>query len=124
RKVDTMEPAEPPLLAPMNEEPLGTLIWSRERAEGLPGTVVGSGEEHRPELLRADDVSRIYVRSGGDTAALRGVSVRLRAGQLVVLMGPSGSGKSTLPGILAGLDRPAEALVSWEGRPLDEIPDA
>src|SRR5207245_798448 len=56
-----------------------------------------------------------------DTAALQGVSVRLGAGQLVVLMGPSGSGKSTLLGILAGLDRPDEGLVSWEGRPLDEI---
>jgi putative ABC transport system ATP-binding protein len=121
RKLDTMEPAEPPVPAPMNEEPLGTLIWSREGAEGLPGTLVVGGEEHRPELLRADDVSRIYVRSGGDTAALRGVSVQLRAGQLVVLMGPSGSGKSTLLGILAGLDRPDEGLVSWSGRPLDEI---
>jgi putative ABC transport system ATP-binding protein len=122
RRLDTVEPpVESRVPTPTNEEPLGTLIWSRERAEGLPGTVVGSGEEHRPDLLRADDVSRIYVRSGGDTAALQGVSVRLRAGQLVVLMGPSGSGKSTLLGILAGLDRPDEGLVSWAGRPLDEI---
>jgi len=122
RRLDTMEPVESRVPASTNEEPLGTLMWSRERAEGLPGpTVVGSGKEQPPDLLRADNVSRTYVRGGGDTAALRGVSVRLGAGQLIVLMGPSGSGKTTLLGILAGLDRPDDGRVSWAGRPLDQI---
>jgi putative ABC transport system ATP-binding protein len=121
RRLDTLEPAESQVPARTNDDPMGTLIWSRERSEGLPGQTGGSGNEHRPELLRADDVSRTYVRGGGDTAALRGVSVRLGAGELVVLMGPSGSGKSTLLGILAGLDRPDEGRVSWAGRSLDEI---
>jgi putative ABC transport system ATP-binding protein len=120
RRLDSVEPpVESRLPTLTDEEPLGTLIWSRERVEGRPGArVVGSGKEH---LLLADNVSRTYARGGGDTAALRGVSVRLGAGQLVVLMGPSGSGKSTLLGILAGLDRPDEGRVSWAGRPLDEI---
>jgi ABC-type lipoprotein export system ATPase subunit len=74
-------------------------------------------------LLTAEAVSRTYRRPGGDTTALRDVSVRLSQGQLVVLMGPSGSGKSTLLGILAGLDRPDEGRVAWCGRFLDDIPD-
>jgi putative ABC transport system ATP-binding protein len=50
------------------------------------------------------------------------VTVRLGPGEVVAIMGPSGSGKSTLLGLLAGLDDPTDGAVTWQGRPLREIP--
>ena len=60
-----------------------------------------------------EDVSRVFpARDGkGEVAALRGVDLRIREGELVVIVGPSGSGKSTLLDLLAGLDAPSSGRI-------------
>ena len=70
-------------------------------------------------VLRADRVSRYYP--DGRIHALRDVSLDVRRGEYVALMGPSGSGKSTLLNILGGLDRPSEGEIYFEGRPLGKM---
>src|SRR5688572_27782950 len=59
----------------------------------------------------------------GKTTALDGVSVSIRPGEIVAVMGPSGSGKSTLLHCLAGIVRPDSGQVRYDGRELTTMPD-
>jgi len=67
------------------------------------------------EVLRAEDISKIYCQNAVSLQALRSVSVTIQKGEFVVIQGRSGSGKSTLLNILAGLDRPSEGKVYIDG---------
>jgi ABC-type lipoprotein export system ATPase subunit len=57
--------------------------------------------------IDARDLFRIYESAGGNAATLQGLTLSVREGEILVVLGPSGSGKSTLLRILAGLDRPS-----------------
>jgi putative ABC transport system ATP-binding protein len=74
-------------------------------------------------VVSASDLTRRYGE--GDTAvdALRGVSLDVRKGELLAVMGPSGSGKSTLMHILAGLDKPTSGEVTIAGTGLSKLND-
>jgi putative ABC transport system ATP-binding protein len=74
-------------------------------------------------VVAARDVTRRYGE--GDTAvdALRGVSIDVKVGELVAVMGPSGSGKSTLMHILAGLDKPTSGTVTIAGEEITSLDD-
>ena len=74
-------------------------------------------------VVVATDITRRY--GAGDTAvdALCGVSVEVRRGELLAVMGPSGSGKSTLMHILAGLDRPTAGTVTIAGTDITTLKD-
>ena len=72
-------------------------------------------------VLRLDQVVR--VPGEGETAvhALRGISLDVRAGELIAVMGQSGSGKSKLLTCAGGLDTPTSGEVSIEGTPLSSL---
>lgn len=67
-------------------------------------------------LLRAEHLSKVY--RDGRVQALADVSVSIRRGEYVAVMGPSGSGKSTLLNVLGALDRPDQGEVYFEGEAL------
>ncbi|WKV71372.1 ABC transporter ATP-binding protein [Streptomyces sp. PCS3-D2] len=62
-------------------------------------------------VVRLDDVRKEY----GQSVALDGVSLEIRAGEAVAVMGPSGCGKSTLLNMIAGLDRPTSGTINVHG---------
>ena len=75
-------------------------------------------------VLEAFDLYRFYHTGEEETLALRGVSLHVDAGEMVVVMGPSGSGKSTLLSCLVGLDEPDGGHVELVGRRLTRKPEA
>lgn len=75
-------------------------------------------------VLEAFDLYRFYHADEEETLALRGVSIRVEAGETVALIGPSGSGKSTLLACLAGLDEPDGGHVELMGRRLTRRPES
>lgn len=71
-------------------------------------------------VLRAEGIVKEYVLGRTTLRVLRGVNLRVDAGQFVAIVGASGSGKSTLLHILGALDIPQGGQVWFEGRPLFE----
>jgi putative ABC transport system ATP-binding protein len=66
--------------------------------------------------VEAVDVTRVYSLEGVEVRAMRGVSIRIEAGEYVAIVGPSGSGKSTLMHLLGCLDRPTSGSLQVGGR--------
>ena len=74
-------------------------------------------------LLELTDVSRVYGEEV-QVYALREVSLKINAGDLLAIIGPSGSGKSTMLGLLGVLDRPSEGTVEIGGHDTGTLDDA
>ncbi len=70
-------------------------------------------------MLSASDIHFSY----GQTEVLRGITMQVRPGEVLSILGLNGAGKSTLLRVLAGALVPASGEVSLQGRPLAAIPD-
>ena len=68
------------------------------------------------EILKVENLSKIYGSGEGEVRALDNVSFSIEKGQFLAIVGPSGSGKSTLLHILGGVDRPTSGKVFLEGQ--------
>jgi len=74
--------------------------------------------------IEAVDVTRVYSLGGTEVHALRGVSLRIEAGEYAAIVGPSGSGKSTLMHLLGLLDRPSSGVITVGGRDATSLSDS
>jgi ATP-binding cassette subfamily B protein len=86
-----------------------------EPIEALPGGRAPGG------FRRLDVEGVSFTYPSGDRPALSNVSLAIRAGEIVALVGENGSGKTTLAKLLAGLYRPAHGVIRWDGLDLSTI---
>ena len=73
------------------------------------------------EILKCENVSKIYGKGETEVTALDKVSFTVEKGEFVSIIGPSGSGKSTLLHILGGVDKPTEGKVFIDGTDIHSL---
>ncbi len=76
------------------------------------------------EVIRMQDVTKVYTAGSLSVAALRGVSFAIDEGEYVSIMGPSGSGKSTLMNILGCLDVPSDGRYWLGGEDVSDMDES
>lgn len=66
-------------------------------------------------VVKTTDVTKAFMSGEVEVQALRGISIAIKRGEFVAIIGPSGSGKSTLMGLIGGLDTPSTGTVEIDG---------
>ena len=86
-----------------------------------PG-IVGSIEIPQTRaVIQLENIHKTYTMGDVQVHALRGASLRIRAGEFVAIMGASGSGKSTTMNIIGCLDRPTKGTYILDGQDVSEL---
>jgi putative ABC transport system ATP-binding protein len=74
-------------------------------------------------MIELVETTKIYEQGRRVVNAVRGVSLRVEAGEFVTIMGPSGSGKSTLMHLMGALDTPTAGRAVFQGQDLQALSD-
>ncbi len=73
--------------------------------------------------ISANQICKIYGAGANRVTALDNVSLEIKSGDFISIMGPSGSGKSTLLHLLSGLDRPTSGQLTYDGTDIYSFAD-
>lgn len=73
------------------------------------------------EIVKLENVSRVYTSGDHELKALDKASLTLEEGKFVVILGPSGAGKSTLLNMLGGLDSPTSGKIYVQGKDISTL---
>lgn len=75
------------------------------------------------EILRVENLTKIYGKDSTEVKALNNVSFSVEKGEFVAIVGASGSGKSTLLHLIGGVDRPTSGKVYIDGKDIFSLND-
>ena len=75
------------------------------------------------KIIRADCISKVFVHEGVEIRPFHNVSLEIRRGEMLAIMGPSGSGKSTLLHVLGGIEPPSSGDIWIEGQNVAKLSD-
>jgi putative ABC transport system ATP-binding protein len=101
-----------------------SLLHTRERTKhGQSKQAVFEPASRPSSIIEIRNINRIFETGGTFTHVLKGVSLNVREGELLAIMGPSGSGKSTLMNTLGLLDRPSSGTYRLCGMDVNDLND-
>ncbi len=75
------------------------------------------------QVIITHDLTKVYQMGDVEVHALRGISIQVKRGEVISIMGPSGSGKSTLMNIIGCLDRPTAGIYHLDGELVPTLND-
>ncbi|MCK5042419.1 MAG: ABC transporter ATP-binding protein [Candidatus Aenigmarchaeota archaeon] len=75
-------------------------------------------------MIELNDVKKIYRMGEVDVPALNGVSLKIKQGEFIAIMGPSGSGKSTLMNMVGCLDVPTQGKIFLDGKDISKMSES
>ena len=75
------------------------------------------------EILRVENLTKIYGKGENEVRAVDGISFSVEKGEFLAIVGSSGSGKSTLLHLLGGVDRPTSGKVFIDGKDIYTLND-
>jgi len=88
---------------------------------GSTGVPAGRGASDAPPLIELRGISKTYGSGAVAFQALKGISLTVRAGEFIAVMGPSGSGKSTAMNVLGCLDTPSGGEYLFRGVHVEQL---
>jgi putative ABC transport system ATP-binding protein len=86
-------------------------------------TPIGQKEEKIMEILRVENLNKIYGKGENQVKAVDNISFSVQKGEFVAIIGASGSGKSTLLHLIGGVDRPTSGKVFIDGKDIYTLND-
>lgn len=102
--------------------------WQEEETGGMWRIPFLRAEERAPakagaghSLISLQGVFKNYKTPAGEFQALKGIDLRINAGEFVAIVGKSGSGKSTLSNMITGIDRPSQGEVVVAGTAVHKL---
>lgn len=78
---------------------------------------------HPSIMIELSNITKTYRMGEMDITVLSGITLKVKSGELIAIMGPSGSGKSTLMNIIGCLDRPTSGAYHFENREISTLSD-
>jgi len=102
----------------------GTSLKSSRINQALnPPLKASALTSEKPVMVEASEVWKVYETGALKVEALRGLTLKIRKGEMIAVMGPSGCGKTTLLNCLSGLDDVTRGRVTIEGTDLAKMTD-